>query len=104
MTQPPEMEIIDQLCGGDMRLDVLAKLFSDTGHARLVLTGYLDGHAIILRRNGQPVPEREARGLLRESPDLAAETSVDVSLTEAAAKAFTTGGWESFFSGFRTRS
>lgn len=52
----PELEVLDQLLGGDLPLNVITGLFSDPEHCRLAIGAMLsDGEIRILDSTKQPI-------------------------------------------------
>lgn len=101
MSWRPEMDLIDQLCGKPMRLQTVISMFDNIGHARQVLTYYLDGRAITLLRDGKQLPEWEAKNMLRTGIEQDGIIDVEVAITKDAGLAFAMGEWGSFFHGKR---
>jgi hypothetical protein len=91
------MDLIDQLCGQPMRLQTAIGLFDDVGHARRVLTHYIDGRAIAFLREGRQLTQWEAMNLLRTTIDQPEIVDVEVAITKDAGAAFDRGTWMSFF-------
>jgi hypothetical protein len=87
---PPELEVLDQLIGGDLPLNAIAGLFPDRDHCHQALTAMLkSGEINILDGSGQLVPAWRFREL-QGTEDLWSEgTPYRLSITEVGAKRIT---------------
>ena len=57
MSYAPELEVLDQLLGGPMPLQVIAGLFPNREHCHRAISAMLkDGQIEILDREGHPLP------------------------------------------------
>jgi hypothetical protein len=83
----PELEVLDQLLGGDLPLNVIAGLFPDRDRCRRAVGAMLKGGEVcILDAAGQPVPEWRYREL-EYAPDIWSEgTTYRMSIADAGAK------------------
>ncbi len=63
----PEIEVLDQLLGGDLPLNVIAGLFPDLHRCRRALAAMLEGGEVrMLNAEGRPIPPwryRELEGI-----------------------------------------
>jgi hypothetical protein len=61
----PELETLDQLLGGDLRLEVISKLYpSREAFARGVLGLLAGGDLVVVTREGVEVPKWQWQGVL----------------------------------------
>jgi hypothetical protein len=85
--QSPELEVLDQLLGGDMTLDVLRLLFwndGDFGHAiRMMLE---DGDVRLIDGEGNVLPDWKHRHVMSDSGSWARGTAYRLSITERGAR------------------
>jgi len=93
MSWPSEMEMVDQLCGGDLPLPVICSFFRDDAHARQVLGHYISrGVVVFLGRDGE-LAIWTSLEITRDPVPLNGRADVRVSLTSKGAKAFEDGTW-----------
>jgi hypothetical protein len=86
----PELEVLDQLIGGDLLLNVIAGLFPDRDHCRQAVSAMLkSGEINILDPSGQLVPAWRYRELEGTEELWSAGTAYRLSITEAGAKRIT---------------
>ena len=93
MPQPPELEIIDQLEGGDLPLSVVCRFFVDDAQARRVLANYVSRGVVVLLERNDALPIWRCRELLSGEIPLQQNDSIRVSLTKKGARAFADGTW-----------
>jgi hypothetical protein len=89
-----ELEVIDQLCGGDLPLRVIVGMFRDVDHARRVLRIYIDKNVVTLSDEDRTLPQWECQTILRDSDRMNESGNLRVHLTEYGAKMFNKGLWE----------
>jgi hypothetical protein len=83
----PELEVLDQLLGGDMPLDVLARLFPDTGRFAHAFSKMIQaGEVRLADATGKPIPLWRFQELDRSGDLVAAAVTIRVSVTEVGAK------------------
>ena len=81
-----ETEVLDQLLGGDLSLNIIAKLFQDQGHCQRAIQAMLrDGQVRILDAQGVPIPEWRYRELQSEPEFWAIGTRYRMSITDLGA-------------------
>ena len=86
----PEIEVLDQLTGGDLPLNVIAGLFPDRDRCRQAVSAMLkSGEINILDRSGQLVPVWRYRELEKTEALWSEGTPYRLSITEAGAKRIT---------------
>jgi hypothetical protein len=66
MTWSPEMDLIDQLCGGDMPLHCVATLFGSADHARNVVAIYVRKGIVKLADQEGVLANWKAESILRD--------------------------------------
>ena len=82
-----ELEVLDQLQGGDLPLGVLAALFPDEAHARRgILAMVLAGDVNLLDVEGVALSAWQLRELQRRPSSWRTDTQYHLSLTEAGAR------------------
>jgi hypothetical protein len=83
----PELDVLDQLLGGDLSLAVIAGLFSDQDHCRQAIGGMVKaGDVCILNADGERLPAWRYREL-ENAPDIWSKaTPYRLSITETGAK------------------
>jgi hypothetical protein len=87
MTLTPEIEVLDQLTGGDLALGVIATLFRDTARFGNALAALIEASEIrILDPTGAPVPEWRFAELRRQTDFLDAVSKYRASITEIGAR------------------
>lgn len=64
----PELETLDQLCGGDLPITIIRKIYRDEFAFNHGLSAMLNNGDVRLLRQGSPVPMWEISRLL-EAPD-----------------------------------
>ena len=83
----PELELLDQLLGGDLPLNVIADLFPDLRRCRQAVGAMQEaGEISILDSAGQPVPMWRYRELECEPGFWAEGTLFQMTITEVGAK------------------
>lgn len=88
----PELEVLDQLEGGDLPLDVVAGLFSDLQHCRRATVAMLqDGKIIILDPSEEPVPPWRFREFELSDEFWAAGSGYRMSLSDEGLRFLTCG-------------
>jgi hypothetical protein len=91
----PELELIDQLLGGDLPLPVVCGLFTDDDRARRALRSYVSKGVISLTTGKEGVlPQWKCDELFRDAEPLAEHVEIRVLLTREGARAFEPGRWE----------
>ena len=82
-----ELEVLDQLQGGELPLRVVASLFPDEAHARRAISALLlAGEVAILDAKGATVAPWQLHELDRESGSWRTDSQYHVSLTDAGAR------------------
>ena len=94
MAWSPEMELIDQLLGGDLPLPAVARLFPEEARARLALMQYVSDDVVALREQGAVLPTWRSQELLRQPEPFDKDSDIHVSLTDKGAKAFQERNWD----------
>jgi hypothetical protein len=94
MTWPPELELIEQLCGEDMTLRRVITLFDNADHARRVLSNYHRKRVVVFVEQGVPLADWKVESLLRDPEPFAAAGDVIVSLSDKGANAFEEATWD----------
>jgi hypothetical protein len=94
MAQSPELELIDQLEGGDQSLAVLSRLFSDDTHAKRALANYVNLGVIELLEEHAVIPTWKSQVMLSANTPLHQYDNIIVSLTAKGAKAYADGTWD----------
>ena len=89
----PEMEMIEQLIGGDLPLAAVRSLFDSDERARKVVGLYLGKGIVVFTRQECTMPLWESLALLRNPEPLERHEQVRVLLTEYGARAFESGAW-----------
>jgi hypothetical protein len=89
----PEMEMIDQLIGGDLPLTAVSRLFDSDERARKVVGLYLGKGIVVFIRQESTMPLWESLTLLRNPEPLERHEEVRVSITDYGARAFESGAW-----------
>lgn len=83
----PEIEVLDQLLGGDLSLAVIAGLFSDEDRCRRAIGAMVEaGDVCILDADGKAVPAWRYRDLDNAPDTWSKTTPYRLSITEAGAK------------------
>ena len=83
----PELEVLDQLQGGDLPLSVVSALFPDETQARRALGALLaEGSVALLAADGQPVPTWQLGELARQSRSWRTDSRYRLALTDAGAR------------------
>lgn len=82
----PEIEVLDQLLGGDLPLSVVVDLFADEVHARKAISAMVESGQVELLENGTPLPLWRLREVTSQEHSLRTETRYQLSITEAGAK------------------
>ncbi len=83
----PELEVLDQLSGGDLPLNVIAGLFVEPVHCRTAVAAMLsDGQVQILTPDGIAIPAWKYRELEHEPDFWGSSTTYRLSITERGAK------------------
>lgn len=83
----PEIEVLDQLVGGDLPLNVVARLFSDHDHCRKAVNAMIRaGDVLLLDAAGQAVPDWQYRELEGGANFWREGSQFQLSLTEAGAR------------------
>jgi hypothetical protein len=83
----PELEVLDQLLGQDISLDLIAKLFPDREHCRRAVQAMLkDGDIRIVDSEGVPIPEWRYRELQHQPEFWERDTPYRLTITEQGAK------------------
>jgi hypothetical protein len=83
----PELEVLDQLQGGDMPLRVVASLFPDEAHARRAIAAMLAaGELKLVDAEGAALPPRQLRELERQPGSWRADTRYRLAITAAGAR------------------
>jgi hypothetical protein len=94
MPCPPELELVDQLLGGDMPHRLVCTFFRDEAHARRVLAVYISRGVVVLSEESGELPAWRSQEILRSPQPLVGYEKTRVGLTDKGAKAFQEGGWE----------
>jgi hypothetical protein len=82
-----ELEVLDQLEGGDMPLSVVASLFPDEAHARRAIAALIAaGEVSLLAAEGAAVTPWQLRELERQPASWRADTWHRLALTDAGAR------------------
>jgi len=82
----PELEVLDQLQGGELPLEVIAKLFEDRARFVKALSQMLAAGEVSLNDNaGQVIPLWRFQEIER-SAEVAVPSSIRVALTEIGAR------------------
>jgi hypothetical protein len=85
MTQ--ELEVLDQLLGGDLPLNVIAGLFPDREHCqRAIAKMFQAGQILILDSSGNPIAFWRFRELKAQPETWAVGTQYRLSITEAGSQ------------------
>lgn len=83
----PELEVLDQLIGGDLSLDVIAGLFPEEDHCRRAVQAMLhSGYVLVLDEKGLSIPEWRYLELRDQSEIWKRGTPYRMSITDAGAK------------------
>jgi len=83
----PELEVLDQLLGGDLSLGVIASLFRDKDHCRQAIGAMLNsGEVCIVDALGQALPAWRYRELEAAPDTWSEETTYRLSITDVGAK------------------
>lgn len=83
----PELEVLDQLLGQDLPLNVIAKLFPDPEHCRRAIQAMLKGGDVrIVDSEGVALPEWRYRELQYRPEFWEGEGEYRLTLTEQGAK------------------
>ena len=83
----PELEVLDQLQGGDLPLSVVSALFADEAQARRALGALLaEGTVALHAADGQPVPTWQLGELARQARPWRMESRYRLALTDAGAR------------------
>lgn len=87
MTMTPELEILDQLSGGDLPLNVIANLFADRDHCRRAVGALLvSGDVCIVDSADKSVPLWRFRELEDVAAFWAEGAPYRISITDAGAE------------------
>jgi hypothetical protein len=90
----PELEMIDQLLGGDLSLPVVRGFFPDDDRARRALANYVSKGVVLFITDKEGVlPKWKCEEMFRRLEPLEHHNEVRVSLTHKAAKMFDEGDW-----------
>jgi hypothetical protein len=82
-----EIEVLDQLLGGDLPLNIIAKLFSDQDHCRRARPALLRaGQVRILNADGVAIPDWRYRELQSQPEFWASGTPYRMSITDLGAE------------------
>jgi hypothetical protein len=81
-----EIEVLDQLLGGDLPLGVVVGLFADEAHARQAITAMVQSGEVEVLEDGAPLPLWRLRELTSQEHSLRTGTRYQLSITEAGAK------------------
>jgi hypothetical protein len=90
----PEMEMIDQLTGGDTPLRVFCRIFDDDASLRRTLVCYVSKDVVILKDQDGEFTKWKSLDLLRTPVPLDTLEQVRVELTDSGGKAFEDGTWD----------
>jgi hypothetical protein len=82
----PEIEVLDQLLGGDLPLSVVVELFADEAHARQAIAAMVQSGEVEVLEDGAPLPLWRLRELTSQEHSLRTEARYQLSITEAGAK------------------
>jgi hypothetical protein len=83
----PELEVLDQLQGGDLPLGVVASLFPDEAHARRAIVAMLAaGELQLLDGKGAALCSWQLRELERQPGSWRTDTQYRLAITEAGAR------------------
>lgn len=83
----PELEVLDQLLGGDLSLAVIAELFASPDRCRQAIGAMVKaGDVCILDAKGKPVPAWRYRELVNVPNTWSKATPYCLSITETGAK------------------
>ena len=83
----PELEVLDQLQGGDLPLRVVASLFPDEAHARRAIAAMLAaGELELLDAKGTVLTPWQQSELERKSDSWCADTQYSLAMTEAGSR------------------
>jgi hypothetical protein len=83
----PELEVLDQLLGSDLPLDVIAGLFPDQDHCRQSIQAMLfDGQIKIVDAEGVAIPDWRYRELQFQPDFWASGTPYRMSITDFGAE------------------
>ncbi len=83
----PELEVLDQLQGGDLPLDVIANLFQDRARFIIALSRMIEADEIRLNdAAGQAIPLWRFQQISRTGEIGAAASSIRVSLTDVGTR------------------
>ena len=85
-----EREVLDQLLGGDLSLEIIAGLFPDLGHCRQAIGAMLDdGQVLLLDSSGNQIPKWRYRGLQSQPEFWSVGTPYRLSITDSGVKLVT---------------
>ena len=83
----PELEVLDQLLGGDLPVNVIAGLFSESSRCRKAIGAMLhQGEILLLDPEGSPLPIWRYRELQSNDDFWSEGTLYRLSITEIGAK------------------
>ena len=83
----PELEVLDQLQGGDLPLEVIAKLFEDQARFLKALSRMVEAGEVALNdTTGQAIPLWRFQEIARTGEAGAGASSLRVSITEVGAR------------------
>lgn len=81
-----ELEVLDQLLGGDLPLNLISQLFADANHRNRAVPEMLrDGSVVLLGPSGSAVPQWNQRAVLADPANWESGTPYLLSLTLAGA-------------------
>ena len=90
MQLAPELEVLDQLLGGDLPLNVIVDLFHNIERCQRAVSAMLhNGDISIISQSGQKIPSWRYRELQSVPQFWAQGTSYRLSITDAGAKRIT---------------
>jgi hypothetical protein len=90
----PELDVIEQLAGGDLPLPIICGLFDEDDRAKRALANYISKGVVLFISDREGVlPRWKCEEILRQAVHLDRHTEVRVSLTDKGAKVLETGDW-----------
>ena len=81
-----ELEVLDQLEGGDLPLSVVASLFPDEAHARRAIAALMVAGEVDLSAEGAALAPWQLRDLERQSTSWREDTRHRLALTDVGAR------------------
>ena len=86
MAESSEMEMIDQLVGGNMSIKLVCSFFDSIEYAQKVFDIYLDKGAISFHKDGEALEAWQSKEITRNLDEYVNNTEITISLTEHAIK------------------